>query len=143
MADCIPWFDYYNIGIESIDEQHRELFRMFNRVCDAVWDGQGRESVQDFLNFLAEYAQTHFSNEEFLMQRNSFPGYETHKLAHDALVAEVSAFLAKYATEDIASAHVVKVITALGEWTRNHIRSVDRELGAFLKEQEAVGAVVL
>jgi hemerythrin len=136
MADWISWSAYYSIGVHSIDGQHRELFRRFNQVCDAVWDGKGRDHVKDFLSFLAQYVQEHFGNEESQMQKHGFPGYEDHKKVHDALVADVSAFLHKYETEDVASYAVVKVITDLGDWTRDHIRSLDQDLGTFLLKQE-------
>jgi hemerythrin len=110
-----PWSDYYNIGVDSIDGQHRELFRRFNRVCDAVWDGQGRESIGHFLNFLAQYAQEHFGNEETYMHKHGFPAYHAHKKAHDSLVADVSVFLKRYETEEVGSDVVIKVITDLGE----------------------------
>jgi len=136
MADWIPWNDYYTIGVADIDEQHKELFRQFNQVCDAVWDGKGRDSVKGFLLFLANYAQEHFGNEENFMMKHSYPGYAAHKKLHDALVGDVATFLQRYETETLASDVVIKVITDLGEWTRKHIRSQDQELGRFLLGKE-------
>jgi hemerythrin len=136
MADWVPWNDYYEVGILTIDDQHRELFRQFNQVCDAVWDGKGRDSVRAFLFFLANYAQEHFGNEEKYMQKHAYPAYVAHKSAHDKLVGEVTAFLEKYDAEDLESGAVVKVITDLGAWTRKHIRAMDQELGKFLKRME-------
>jgi|SRR5208283_4808407 len=136
MADWIPWNDYYEVGVPSIDEQHREMFRQFNLVCDAVWDGKGRDAVKGFLLFLADYTQEHFGNEENRMKKHGFPGYATHKNTHDALVRDVAAFLQKYEQETLASDAVIKVITDLGGWTRQHIRAMDQELGQFLQERE-------
>jgi hemerythrin-like metal-binding protein len=136
MADWIPWNDYYTIGVPDIDEQHKELFRQFNQVCDAVWEGEGRDAIKGFLVFLANYAQEHFGNEENRMKKHSFPGYEAHRSAHDALVAEVAAFMQKYEAETLGSDVVVKVISDLGTWTRQHIRAMDQELGKFLQSRE-------
>jgi len=136
MADWIPWNDYYKIGIPSIDEQHREMFRQFNLVCDAVWEGKGREAVKGFLIYLANYTREHFGNEENHMKKHGFPGYAVHKSAHDALVAHVVGFLQEYEQETLGSDAVVKVITDLGAWTRGHIRAMDQELGTFLLARE-------
>jgi len=136
MIDWIPWSDHYIVGIDSIDEQHRELFRRFNQVCDAVWDGQGKESIRNFLHYLAQYTQEHFGNEETNMRKHGYPAYEAHKKAHDSLVADVSVFVEKYETEDVPADVVVKVISDLGDWTRNHIRLMDQELGRFLQAQK-------
>jgi hemerythrin len=136
MADWIPWNDYYTIGVPDIDEQHKELFRQFNQVCDAVWDGRGRDSIKGFLVFLATYAQEHFGNEENFMMKHGYPGYAAHKKLHDALVGDVATFLQRFETETLASDVVIKVITDLGEWTRQHIRAQDQELGRFLLGKE-------
>jgi len=71
MADWIPWSGDHDTGIPGIDEQHRELFRQFNLICDAVWDGKGRDSIKGFLIFLANYAQAHFGNEEDVIKIHS------------------------------------------------------------------------
>src|SRR5208283_5594670 len=136
MADWIPWNDYYSVGVPSIDEQHREMFRQFNQVCDAVWDGKGRDAVKSFLLFLTDYTLKHFGNEENHMKKRGFPHYAAHKNAHDALVGDVTAFLQKYEQETLGSDAVIKVITDLGDWTRQHIRAMDQELGRFLQERE-------
>jgi hemerythrin len=135
MTDWIPWSDYYSIGVPTIDEEHKELFGKFNQVCEAVWDGKGKASIKDFLMFLATYTQEHFQNEETHMLRHGFPGYEAHKKIHDALVEDVSKFIRKYDTEEVGSDVVIKVISDLGEWTRQHIRARDQELGRFLLEK--------
>jgi len=46
MADLIPWMREYEVNIEEIDEQHQELFRMFNELMDAVWDGKGKDAIK-------------------------------------------------------------------------------------------------
>ena len=135
MADSVPWNDYYGIGVQSIDEQHRELPWQFNPVCDAVWDGKGRAAIKGFL-LLADYTQGHFGNEENYVKKHSFPGYAAHKKAHDALVGEMAIFIQRYETEELGSDVVVKVITDLGGWTRQYIRAMDQELGRFLQVRE-------
>ncbi len=67
MGQWIPWLPAYEIKVSEIDEQHRELFRMFNDLLDAMWDGKGRDIMQEKLQFLANYAVTHFNTEENYM----------------------------------------------------------------------------
>ncbi|MGO9121022.1 MAG: hypothetical protein ACLQPD_25850 [Desulfomonilaceae bacterium] len=48
MGDWIPWLKDYEVNVAEIDEQHRELFRMFNELMDAVWDGKGKEAISNY-----------------------------------------------------------------------------------------------
>lgn len=132
MAQWIPWLPHFNLNIPSIDRQHKELFRMFNELCDAIWDGKGKDKVGDGLKFLADYTVQHFSDEEAYMTEHNFPEYQAHKKAHEDFVKEVGQFIGKFESEEVGSDFVISVITKLGNWTRDHIRGMDRELGSFL-----------
>lgn len=133
----VIWTDDLNCNVTKIDEQHRELFRQFNELGEAIWDGKGKESVGSLLSFLADYTVKHFRDEETLMVSHRYPGYATHKKAHDDFVAEVDAFIKSYQNQDYSSALVISVLNKLGDWTRNHIRQMDKEMGAFMKARAA------
>lgn len=132
MAQWIPWMTAYEIKVAEIDEQHRELFRMFNELMDAVWDGKSKEAVKELLDFTANYAVDHFATEEKYMQQYGFLGFIGHKKLHDDFTADVVKFLKEYDSKGTSTEMVVSVITNLGNWTREHIRATDQELGAFL-----------
>jgi hemerythrin len=132
MGQLIPWTNQYEINISKIDEEHRELFRMFNELMDAVWDGKGKDSIKQLLDFTANYAVTHFSTEEKYMKQYDYPGYLDHKKLHDDFTADVVKFLQKYETGEVSTEMVVSVISSLGTWTREHIRATDQYLGKFL-----------
>ena len=59
-------------GFPEIDAQHKEWIRRVNEFDDAVVNRKGLEAIQNTLDFLAQYSETHFSGEEVLMtQHNS------------------------------------------------------------------------
>jgi hemerythrin len=132
MGQWIPWSSTYEVKVSEIDEQHRELFRMFNGLMDAVWDGKGKDSIKEMLDFTAQYAVNHFATEERYMQQYGFPHYIKHKKLHDDFTADVINFIQEYEREKPPTEIVVSVISNLGNWTRDHIRATDQELGAFL-----------
>jgi hemerythrin-like metal-binding protein len=132
MGEWIPWLQAYEVNVSEIDEQHKELFRMFNELMDATWDGKGKGAIRELLEFTANYAVTHFGTEEKCMQRYGYPGYVEHKKLHDDFTAGVVKFLGEYDENGITTDMVVTVISGLGKWTREHIRDVDQELGRFL-----------
>ena len=126
------WKAEYSLGVKSIDEQHEELFRMLNDLGDALWEGVGKDKIRSTLKFLANYTVDHFKTEERFMQESSYPGFEEHKKAHDGFVEEVTQFINQYETEDLALSVTIGVFNRLGDWTRDHVRGLDQEMGEFL-----------
>jgi len=137
MADWISWTSDLTIDVPEIDEQHQELIRQFNNLGEAVWDGKGREAIGDILRFLADYTVKHFRDEEILMSRLNYPDHASHKKAHDDLVAEVTEFIGKFDSGEVASHLVISVVDRLGQWTRQHIRLEDKALGQYAIENKA------
>jgi hemerythrin len=136
MGQWIPWLSAYEVNVAEIDEQHRELFRMFNDLLDAMWDGKGKSIMQEKLQFLANYAVTHFTTEENYMIRYNFPNYTIHKKAHDDFTAGVVDFLKSYELEGAKTDALVSVVQDLGTWTRDHIRDMDQEMGQYLMNNQ-------
>ena len=137
MSQTIPWLPQYELNLSDVDHQPRELFRMLNDLMDATWDGTGQESLQEALEFMANYTVSHFATEEHYMRTYEFPGYAEHKQAHDDLTAEVLAFIGQYSTQGVSTELLVSVILKLGNWTRDHIRDMDKQMGLFILAKRA------
>ncbi len=45
MAEWIHWIKDFEVRVTEIDEQHRELFRLFNELMDAVWDRKAKDGA--------------------------------------------------------------------------------------------------
>jgi hemerythrin-like metal-binding protein len=139
MGQWIPWLPAYEVNVPEIDEQHRELFRMFNDLLDAMWDGKGKNIIEEKLRFLAGYAVTHFSTEEKYMVNYNFPDYPAHKKLHDDFTTGVVDFLKVYERDGAKTDMLVSVVQDLGTWTREHIRDMDQELGKYLAAKQKAG----
>ncbi len=140
MANWIEWRPDYRVGVDKIDEQHEALFRMFNELGDALWDGKGREVIGDALKFLAQYTVNHFRTEEEFMRSCRYPGYVAHKKLHDELVQEVSEFIVKFESDELPHSAVLAVVNRVGNWTRDHVRGMDQEMAAFISERERLAS---
>ena len=72
------WKDSYRLGVERIDQQHMELFRMTEDLVNAVKAGAGVEEYQKALGFLKDYVVYHFRDEEAyqacLLDTSPLPG---------------------------------------------------------------------
>ena len=79
------WHDRYNIGVESIDREHRKLFSIMNKLCTygGANDEKSRWAYQEGVKFFKGHAMKHFAEEEMYMASIGYEGYETHRRLHD------------------------------------------------------------
>lgn len=130
---AIEWRDSLAIGVETIDNQHKELLLRFGRLLDACQAGQGVEELKKLQAFLGEYVHTHFNDEERLQRLHRYPGYEAHHAEHIYFIEQINKLESETKEEGISTHHVVETNNMLLKWLLNHISKVDKELGAFLK----------
>lgn len=84
MAEKLEWQERFNIGVDFIDKDHKQLFTIMNKLLtmsghDTKIEWVGREGIKYFKNHVIE----HFTKEEEYMDSVSFEGYTTHKRLHD------------------------------------------------------------
>ena len=70
-------------GNQMIDREHRELIQAVNKLLAACSEGKGRASMDETIKFLNNYVNQHFSHEEQLQKRTSYPGYAAHRAFHE------------------------------------------------------------
>lgn len=125
---AVVWSPEFELGVEAIDSQHRELIDRINQLLDAVRRGKGREESINLLNFLQEYVVLHFQSEEAYMRRHGYQDYAAHKEMHDAFVAELNDLVAEVGETGISSEHVVLINRRVINWVVAHIFLVDKGL---------------
>jgi hemerythrin len=128
----ILWRDSLAIGVEAIDNQHKELLLRFGRLLDACHVGGGIEELKKLQVFLVEYIHTHFKDEEALQRRHHYPDYEAHHAEHVYFIQQINKLKAETEEEGVATHNVVETNNLLLKWLLNHITKVDTKLGAFL-----------
>lgn len=121
-------------GNLTIDREHRELLDNVNKLMDACSSGAGRAAVDPAAKFLLSYVDRHFAHEEELQKKSSYPGYNNHHLFHEnykrKLKEIVSGFSASVSIADLSN-----LTTHIGILV-SHIRTEDRKLGDYLKDQK-------
>jgi diguanylate cyclase (GGDEF)-like protein/hemerythrin-like metal-binding protein/PAS domain S-box-containing protein len=68
MFEIFPWNPHLETGIELIDEQHRVLVNLLNRLAQQHVQGASETEITGILTELANYADYHFSTEEAIWQ---------------------------------------------------------------------------
>jgi len=125
------WKNDLSVGNEFIDRDHRKLVEMVNALYDALAQGKANDVMGKVLNNLIIYTKEHFQREEAEMQRIKYPQFGLHKLEHEKLIKEVEQLKKKF--NDGAALNPVQVGSLLGDWLRNHIVKVDKQLASALR----------
>lgn len=83
MANKNEWREAYNIGVKSIDREHKQLFSIINRLYELEKEGRNSTfSCKEGLAFFKAHATTHFENEENYMASIHYEGLELHRKIH-------------------------------------------------------------
>ena len=128
---ALVWTQALAIGIEEIDEQHRELFRRVDRLLEAA-AGDGGE-VAPLLAFLREYVVQHFAAEERYMADQAYPGRAAHEAEHRGFVADLVALDADFVARGVGGAVSARLNRQVADWLRGHVLVTDVALGRFVR----------
>jgi hemerythrin len=121
----MQWKAEYEIGIEPIDSQHRQLVDTISYLEAASEDSQNEEMGRA-IKFLVDYANFHFSDEESFMQKQGYPAYEQHKILHKAFVHKLTEVL--LTLKEGGTIQLQELVEFLTGWLSNHILEEDRKI---------------
>ncbi len=132
------WTEDLSVGVETIDNQHKELFTRINDLVDAIKQHTCKYKISDVVKFLDDYIIFHFGEEERLMQEYGYPGYEQHKKHHEQFKKNFEALkkeLPKLEGGKKPGSYDLSIETnhVVVDWILDHIAKVDRRLGEFLR----------
>jgi hemerythrin len=134
----MKWTEDLSIGVELIDNQHKELFSRINDLVAAIQQHTCKYKIGDVVGFLDEYIIFHFGEEEKFMQEHRYPKYPQHKAQHAKFIAnfnELKKELQKLEGGKKPGSYDLSVETnqVVVDWILDHIVKVDKEFGAYLK----------
>ena len=127
------WQDFFSVGYEEIDRQHKLIFEIANQLYDGLRQNAEapREVLQRSLESLCSYTREHFEDEERLMQAAGYPDFEQHKQSHDLLIGKVEEFEARFhaGEEKIATGLLPFLV---GQWLSHHIAFEDQQYAGYV-----------
>lgn len=132
----LEWNSQYELGIESIDNQHKELVNIIGRLSDLLVNATAGEDIYDAMVAIIEavkvYTVEHFAYEEKLFDAFNYEDAERHKAEHNKLIQEIEV-LDLRALDDNQIAHGKKILNYLITWVFKHISGSDFMYKACLK----------
>lgn len=134
------WQNELNTGIVSIDNQHKQLFRigrdmeqLLRMQCIGVTDKQ----LLDIVCELREYVAYHTYEEEVLMAEGGYSGIEFHIEQHKDLIRYVEEINCPKLRED-PNMELKAIKDRLQDWIFSHILMEDRKMADEIKDKIAV-----
>jgi hemerythrin len=128
----VQWTPTLAVGVEIIDNQHKELFRRVEGLMEAMKRARGRMEIGSLVAYLGTYVVEHFQQEEKYMQEFAYPDYAGHKQEHEKLVEEYGGMKNTLMTVGLNAIEVVKIQRKLVDWLEHHIGESDKALGKYL-----------
>ncbi len=161
MSDFIRWQKNWALQIPHLDQQHLELAEHINRIADLVAGGASHSTappesgrnrsgqstngrcedvpkhmrlICDHVEEFIERARAHFQEEEALMHKLDYPGYNQHKREHGILLAELVdlARQVRQGAEQVG----LGTLTALKRWLIVHIVTSDQAFAEYFHRHE-------
>jgi hemerythrin-like metal-binding protein len=130
------WNSNLEIGITEIDDQHRQLVILLNKLFNAMKSGSGRRILSDVFAELESYAIDHFTAEEALMAQYAYPEEDKHRAAHAEFKTKIETLKQESEMND-QNGLTIPVLLFLRQWLTDHIANTDQGLGDYLIRQNA------
>lgn len=131
------------IGVEMIDDEHRELFRMLREIRELLENdmlADKYERIREMLEMLKRYAEVHFQHEEEYMEKIRHPELELQRKQHAAFRERIYAADATMPSESSAQqVFLDDLLKYLVTWLYRHIIGSDLMIGKMKPADEAEG----
>jgi len=132
--EIITWSDKLSCGIKIIDDQHKELVSLVNKMFNHVTGNvvQERDYFNRVIHELVEYVKKHFAAEERILLGTKFSGYADHKKEHENFVRDIIKNVREY---EAGNRFTLSTFTRfLRDWILSHIALVDKQYFEYFKK---------
>lgn len=124
----IQWEKQYELGIATIDDQHKQLVGITSRLSELLTNAVQGEDIYDemvsIIEELTDYTVYHFKYEEDLFEKLNYEFKDAHIDEHNRLIQEISALDLRAVDEDQVT-YGKKILKFLITWVFKHISGSD------------------
>lgn len=126
--EIINWRDEFSVGLAEMDNQHKKLLAMINRLIAERKVLTDQKTIAELLTAMTDYAEEHFRAEEFLMAEYGYDKKSLQESQHTAFIARTQEFCDAGLGPNILSE---ALLDYLGTWLVDHILTEDMQYKAF------------
>lgn len=122
----LQWKPEYSIGIESMDDEHREMMRLINEIHDRLNADSDADQINHCLGEIFNAISMHFALEERLMKDNAYAEFQAHKDDHEKLLDEIRDLMDEF--YDNSATGMSALEESLSGWFSTHFSTFDARL---------------
>ena len=129
----IEWTPDLSVGVKHIDDQHKIWFQKANELFEAGRQQRAKEYVNTMIDFLDEYTNQHFRDEEAYMEKIGYPEIDAQKKAHASFIKDLAKLKEDF---NKSGGNILVIINAnkiVIDWLSNHIRKMDKKIGEYVR----------
>lgn len=119
------WTEKLELGIDLIDNQHKNIFEQINKLADSFEEGSEQEQAYEALCFIEEYVNKHFSTEEFFFEKYNYKEFSTHVQMHRAFSKQLTDYKQSHRRSGMTKLAAIEMNEFLTSWWNNHILKID------------------
>jgi hemerythrin-like metal-binding protein len=127
------WDEKYSVGIQSIDDQHKEIFRILDQLFLELKSGKAQQSILQTINELQIYASSHFHKEEYFFREFNFAESAEHIIEHQQFTEKIAALKADAKAGKLGSSF--ELLHYLKVWINHHILEVDMKYSEHFRKK--------
>jgi hemerythrin-like metal-binding protein/PAS domain S-box-containing protein len=132
----LPWSNDFVTGITELDNDHKMLVSLLNRLYVAAFGEISEPEIVDIFGRLLEYTAHHFQREEAIMAACQFPDRERHCDLHKTLIAAAVSHY-EIIKNSFSKADLDAGLNFLKDWLLEHIIGEDMQIAKCARAKEA------
>jgi hemerythrin-like metal-binding protein len=119
------WYKKYSVNNTELDEHHKALFAIFNRLYDNCLGHESAKCLEPIIEELVSYSGYHFATEEQYMRNIRYKEIDQHILLHRQFTQRISQL--QQVTDKDEPEVTKELITFLGKWLLKHVMIEDKK----------------
>lgn len=129
----IVWSSQFSVGVEKLDNQHKKIIGIINRLISNSEQSPSSELIQETLAEMREYSLEHLQDEEQILFENDYPDMVNHKEQHGHYIERLNDFLTNPMENN--DQLYSNLLAFLRVWWVRHILEEDMKYKMFLKNK--------
>ena len=130
--NIIKWDQKYSVGIESIDVQHKQLFKMLSGFYER-FQTDSQSAYDKLVDDAFKYVEYHFGYEETSFKRYGYDDTEAHIKEHKLFINKLLDI--KQRKKEGKPVLTMELTNYLKNWLVEHILGVDMKYSQFLRDK--------
>lgn len=132
MTVGIDWSDLMSVGINDMDDEHKELFIRINNLLKALLGGTKEYSIVELVTSINEYIVYHFRDEEKMLESYNYPHLDEQKKLHAIYEREFGLIEEQLRAGKFDATLLIDIQDKVINWLLNHIAKVDKKYGIYI-----------